>query len=51
MVPMETALFSSPEGRSFVSLVPMPFRQGARISIANESGKPVNQDLRVPAKK
>ncbi|WP_205480792.1 glycoside hydrolase family 172 protein [Sphingomonas arenae] len=42
MVPMETALFSSPEGRSFVSYVPMPFRKGARISIANESGKPVN---------
>lgn len=42
MVPMETALFTSPEGRSFVSYVPMPFRKGARISITNESGKPVN---------
>ena len=42
MVPMETALFASPEGRSFVSYVPMPFRRGAKISIANESGKPVN---------
>jgi hypothetical protein len=42
MVPMESALFASPEGRSFVSYVPMPFRRGARISIANESGKPVN---------
>jgi hypothetical protein len=42
MVPMETALLASPEGRSFVSYVPMPFRQGARIVVANDSGKPVN---------
>lgn len=42
MVPMETELFASPEGRSFVSYVPMPFRTGARISITNESGKSVN---------
>lgn len=42
MVPMETALLASPEGRSFVSYLPMPFREGARIVVANESGKPVN---------
>ena len=42
MVPLETALFASPEGRSFVSYVPMPFRTGARVVIANESAKPVN---------
>ena len=42
MVPMETALFTSPEGRSFVSYVPMPFRTGARIVVTNESAKPVN---------
>ena len=42
MVPMETALFSSPEGRSFVSYVPMPFRRGARIVVTNESPKQVN---------
>lgn len=42
MVPMETALFASPEGRSFVSYVPMPFRKGARIVIANEAQKQVN---------
>jgi Protein of unknown function (DUF2961) len=42
MVPMETALLASPEGRSFVSYLPMPFRKGARIVVANESGKPVN---------
>ena len=42
MVPMETALLASPEGRSFVSYVPMPFRKGARLVVANESGKAVN---------
>ena len=42
MVPMETALFASPEGRSFVSYVPMPFSRGARLVISNESPKPVN---------
>ena len=42
MVPLETALFSSPEGRSFVSYVPMPFRTGARVIVTNESAKPVN---------
>ena len=42
MVPMETALFASPEGRSFVSYVPMPFRTGARLIVTNESPKPVN---------
>jgi hypothetical protein len=33
----ESALFSSPEGRSFVSAVPMPFRKHARIAIENQS--------------
>lgn len=42
MVPMETDLFASPEGRSFVSYAKMPFRTGARMVITNESGKPVN---------
>lgn len=42
MVPLDTALMASPEGRSFVSYVPMPFRAGARIVITNESLKPVN---------
>jgi hypothetical protein len=42
MIPMETALFASPEGRSFVSYVPMPFRKGARIVVTNESQKQVN---------
>lgn len=42
MKPMETALFVSAEGRSFVSYMPMPFRTGARIVVTNESGKQVN---------
>ena len=42
MTPMETALFTSPEARSFVSYVKMPFRTAVRIRITNESGKPVN---------
>lgn len=42
MVPMETALFSSPEGRSFVSYVPMPFRRAARLVLTNENSKPIN---------
>jgi hypothetical protein len=37
IVPMDTALFASPEGRSFVSDVPMPFRRSARIVITNEA--------------
>lgn len=42
MVPLETALLASPEGRSFVSYIPMPFRTGARLVVVNESPKPVN---------
>jgi hypothetical protein len=42
MVPMETALFASAEGRSFISYVPMPFRTGARIVLVNEGSKKVN---------
>jgi hypothetical protein len=42
MVSMETALMASPEGRSFVSYLPMPFRTRARLVVTNESLKPVN---------
>ena len=42
MVAMETALFASGEGRSFVSYVPMPFRKGARLVVTNEGPKKVN---------
>ena len=39
--PFECALFSDPEGRSFNCFIPMPFRTGARITLANESAKPL----------
>jgi len=38
LVPFQSALFSSPEGRSFNASVPMPFRNGMRIVLTNESG-------------
>ena len=37
VVKFETALFSNPEGRSFNSMIPMPFRKGAKMVISNES--------------
>jgi hypothetical protein len=33
----ESALFASPEGRSYNAFIPMPYRTGARIEITNES--------------
>lgn len=36
-VTFESALFSSPEGRSFNSFVPMPFKTSAKVVITNES--------------
>ena len=33
------AFFASPEGRSFLCFIPMPFKTGARIQISNESNK------------
>ncbi|MCU0522329.1 MAG: DUF2961 domain-containing protein [Anaerolineae bacterium] len=38
MATFHSALFSSPEGRSFNCYIPMPFRSGARIVVTNESG-------------
>jgi hypothetical protein len=37
MSTFENALFSSPEGRSFNSILPMPFRDGFRMVVTNES--------------
>jgi hypothetical protein len=42
MARFENEFFSSPEGRSFVCIVPMPFRCGMRIELINESA--VRQD-------
>jgi Protein of unknown function (DUF2961) len=41
MLPFQTALFSSPEGRSFNFTIPMPYRTAARITLTNESNLPV----------
>jgi hypothetical protein len=43
MRPFEAELFSSPEGRSLNSTVPMPFRTAARITFTNESDKDLRQ--------
>lgn len=37
MAAFESALFACPEGRSFNSFVPMPFRTGMRLSVTNET--------------
>ena len=37
MSAFENVFFSSPEGRSFNCIVPMPFKNGAKIQIVNES--------------
>lgn len=34
----QNALFASPEGRSFVSMIQMPFKKSAKIVVTNESG-------------
>ncbi len=38
MRPFQSCLFSSPEGRSFTSVVPMPFKTGMKAVVTNESG-------------
>ncbi len=38
MRPFQSCLFSSPEGRSFCSVVPMPFATGMKAVVTNESG-------------
>lgn len=37
MVAFQSALFSSPEGRSFNCCLPMPFRSGMKIVVTNET--------------
>jgi hypothetical protein len=41
-VAFQSALFSSPEGRSFNCTIPMPFKTAARVTLTNESGKDLN---------
>ncbi len=42
MTTFHSALFSSPEGRSFNCTIPMPFRTGARIVVTNETDVDLN---------
>jgi hypothetical protein len=37
LAPFESALFSNPEGRSFNCYLPMPFRNGMRMALTNET--------------
>jgi hypothetical protein len=41
LVTFENELFSSPEGRSFNCIIPMPFRKGAKVTLTNESGRDI----------
>ncbi|NII09274.1 glycoside hydrolase family 172 protein [Oleiagrimonas sp. C23AA] len=43
MFAFQNALFASPEGRSFVATVPMPFRHGARFVLHNDADTPLKQ--------
>ncbi|MBI1318154.1 MAG: DUF2961 domain-containing protein [Candidatus Hydrogenedens sp.] len=43
MKPFESELFSSPEGRSFNCVVPMPFRTHAKITFTNDAAEPLDQ--------
>lgn len=38
---MENEFHANPEGRSFNCFIPMPFKEGARITVTNEAQKPV----------
>lgn len=42
MTAFQNALFASPEGRSFNSFIPMPFKKAARITVVNEAKKRLN---------
>jgi hypothetical protein len=39
--PFQSALFSSPEGRSFNCCIPMPFRISMKITLTNDTDRPV----------
>ncbi len=39
MAAFQSALFASPEGKSFNCYIPMPFKTGMKIVLTNESGK------------
>ncbi|MDB5278145.1 MAG: hypothetical protein JWR61_3100 [Ferruginibacter sp.] len=41
MIQFESALFSSPEGRSFNCYIPMPYKTAAKVLITNESSNDI----------
>jgi len=41
-IAFQSAFFTDPEGRSFNSYIPMPFRKGAKITLTNESKNNLN---------
>jgi hypothetical protein len=41
IIKFESALFSSPEGRSFNCYIPMPYKTGAKVVITNESANDI----------
>ena len=41
MAVFESAGFVSPEGRSFICTIPMPFKTGMKVVVTNESGLPL----------
>jgi len=43
VVKYESALFSNPEGRSFNCMIPMPFREAAKVVITNEGAQDINE--------
>ncbi|MDT0678021.1 glycoside hydrolase family 172 protein [Autumnicola musiva] len=38
-VPFESVFFADPEGRAFLCFIPMPFKEGAKIEVVNQSQK------------
>lgn len=42
-VAFQNALFADPEGRSFNSFIPMPFRKAAKIVLTNETSKRIDR--------
>jgi hypothetical protein len=39
----QNVFFANPEGRSFNCFIPMPFKNGAKIVLTNETGKPIRK--------
>ena len=42
VIPVDCAAFTSAEGRSFICYIPMPFKDGMKMTLTNASGREVN---------